>query len=132
MKDEDVCEQEGPKWNTRGYKWFQENSGGFIIPGSTVRNDGEWKRGAEVFADRVGMGGEESPIRCLIRARMSGKVCRTAARASGVVWFRGSGSRGRRGSKLEVTEIKMSRSSFRVTTGSGTEKKMKGEIYGCL
>lgn len=37
--------------------------------GPTVQNDGEWKRGEEVFADRVGMGGEESPIRRMIRAR---------------------------------------------------------------
>lgn len=36
------------------------------------------------------------------------------------------------GVKLEVTEIKMSRSSFRVTIGSGAEKKIKGEIYGRL
>lgn len=35
------------------------------------------KEEKEVFADRVGMRGEEPPIGCAIRARMPGEVCRT-------------------------------------------------------
>lgn len=50
-----------------------------------------------MFADRVEMGGEQSPAGRMIRAGMRGKVCRAAARASEVVWFRGSGSRVTRG-----------------------------------
>lgn len=50
-----------------------------------------------MFADRAEVGGEESAIAPMIRARMRGKVCRTTATASKVVWFRGRGSRVTRG-----------------------------------
>lgn len=50
-----------------------------------------------MVAGRVEMGGEESLIGLMIRAGMRGKVCRMAARAGEVVWFRGSGSRVTRG-----------------------------------
>lgn len=50
-----------------------------------------------MFADRVEISGEESLIGREIRATMSGKVCRAAAGASDVVWFRGRSSRVARG-----------------------------------
>lgn len=45
----------------------------------------------------------------------------------------GAVAAGSPGVKLEVIEIKVSRSSsFTVTIRSGTKRKIKGEIYGCL
>lgn len=79
-----------------------------------------------MFAERAEMSGEESLIGRLIRARMRGRVCRTAAEEQAMLFGLGAVAAGSPEVKLEVTEIKVSRSSFTVTIRSGTKRKIKG------